>query len=173
VRARQRPTSFLARSVATGTVVLVVLSGCGGTEGDEPTQLAETESGVAETEEGTAELEESDSEPPEAMVTPRPGMVDVEPVRIWLEYGSWDGDLMYVTFLSKGEPCEVLDHIEIEESETRVTVTLFQGRDPALDPDEPCDGPWRALGVVLPPLERDHGPEEGSFVNGASSIDSP
>jgi hypothetical protein len=169
----QRPPTVIVRSLALGIVILVVLSGCGGTEGDAPTQLAETESGATETDEGTAEFEESDSEPPEAMVTPRPGMVDVEPVRIWLEYGSWEGDLKYVNFLSKGEPCEVLDHIEIDETETRVTVTLYQGRDPDIDPDEPCDGPWRALGVVLPPLQGEYGPEEGSFVNGANLTDSP
>jgi hypothetical protein len=81
-------------------------------------------------------------------------------VRIWLEYGSWDGELMYVTFLSRGEPCEVLDRVEIDETETRVTVTLYQGRDPDIDPAAPCDGPLRPLGVVLPPLQRDDGPEE-------------
>jgi hypothetical protein len=163
VRIDQRPGSFLARPLALGIVILVGLSGCGSDEGDAPT----------ETEAGPSGFEESDSEPPEAMVTPRPGMVDVEPVRIWLEYGSWDGELMYVTFLSQGEPCEVLDRIEIDETETRVTVTLYQGRDPDIDPDEPCDGPLRALGVVLPPLQRDYGPEEGSFLNGAHAIDSP
>jgi hypothetical protein len=107
------------------------------------------------------------------MVTPRPGMLDVEPVEIWLEYGSWEGDLMYITFPSQGEPCEALDRIEIEETETRVTVTLYQGRDPAIAPDEPCDGPSRAHGVVLPALERDYGPEEGAFINGANPTDHP
>jgi hypothetical protein len=173
MRADQRPTSLLARWLALGTVILVALQGCGIDEGDPPTRLAETEGGVATTEEGESGFEESDSEQPDAMVTPRPGMVDVEPVRIWLEYGSWDGELMYVTFLSKGEPCEVLDRIEIDETETRVTVTLYQGRDPDMDPDEPCDGPLKGLQVVLPPLQRSYGPEEGSFVNGANSIDSP
>jgi hypothetical protein len=166
--ARRRPTSVLARSIASGTAILVVLSGCGSAEGDAPAEVAETEAGVGGTDE-----EASDSEPVDAMVTPRPGMVDVEPVRIWLEYGSWDGDLMYITFLSQGAPCEVLDRIEIDETETRVTVTLYQGRDPDIDPDEPCDGPWQALGVVLPPLQRDYGPEEGAFVNGANLTDSP
>jgi hypothetical protein len=169
VTADRRPGSFLVRSLALGTGALVMLSGCGSGEGDTSTQLTET----VVPEDGTAGFEESDSEPPDAMVVPRPGMVDVEPVTIWLEYGSWDGDLMYVTFLSQGEPCEVLDHIDIDETPTRVTVTLYQGRDPDMDPDEACDGPYQALGVVLPPLERDYGPEEGSFVNGAHAIDSP
>jgi hypothetical protein len=172
VRTRQRPTPVVARSIALATVSLVVLSGCGAAEGDPP-PVTEPEDGVVGIEEGPAEVEESDSEPPDAMVTPRPGMVDVEPVRIWYEYGSWDGDLMYITFRSQGEPCEVLDRIEIDETETRVTVTLYQGRDPDIDPDEPCDGPWRALGVVLPPLQRDYGPEEGAFVNGGSLTDGP
>ena len=171
MRVRQRPTSVLTRLIRLGTV-LAVLSGCGAAEGD-PSTVTQTEAGVVGPEDAAAEVEESDSDPADAMVTPRPGMVDVEPVRIWYEYGSWDGDLMYVTFRSQGEPCEVLDRIEIDETETRVTVTLYQGRDTDIGPDEPCDGPWRTLGVVLPPLERDYGPEEGAFVNGASLTDRP
>jgi hypothetical protein len=172
VRTRPRSTSLVARAAVLGTLVLVALSGCGAA-GGEPAAVTERDMGVVGAEGETSETEQSDSETADAMVIPRPGMLDAEPVEIWLEYGSWEGDLMYITFPSQGEPCEVLDRIEIDEAETRVTVTLYQGRDPDIAPDEPCDGPSRSHLVVLPPLERDYGPEEGAFVNGANPTDRP
>ena len=54
---------------------------------------------------------------------------------------------------SPGAPCELLDRIDIEESEDadgRWRVTLHQGRDPDIDPAEPCDGPSRPVTAVLP-----------------------
>jgi len=163
VRVHWREALASARASAPSIVILTVLSVCGAADGDS--------SAVPAPEEQPSELEQSDSEPPDAMVTPRSGMLDVEPVRVWYEYGSWDGDRTYITFPSQGAPCEVLDRIEIDETESRITVTLYQGRDPDLDPDEPCDGPSQALGVVLPPFERDHGLEEGILVNGALTDD--
>jgi hypothetical protein len=172
MRVRQRPPSVVARSTTLASVFLIVLSGCGAA-GEDPPSVTPSDTEEVGNAEASSEEQEADSETPDAVVTPRPGMIDVEPVRIWYEYGSWDGELMYVTFRSQGAPCEVLDRIEIDEGETRVTVTLYQGRDPDLDRAEPCDGPWKALRVVLPPLERDYGPEEGAFVNGASLTDGP
>jgi hypothetical protein len=48
---------------------------------------------------------------------------------------------MLVTFASQGPPCEVLDRVEVDETDTQVTITLYQGRDPDIDADQPCDGP--------------------------------
>lgn len=123
--------------------------------------------------EATLGEEQSDAETGE-LVTPRPGMTDVEPVRIWLEKGSWDGDLSYVMFLSQGAPCEVLDHIDIEERkdvDNRWLVTLYQGRDPDIDPAAPCDGPWRAFTVVLPAFEGAPDGDVRELVNGADLLD--
>jgi hypothetical protein len=155
-----RGMPLLLRRSAAGIAALLVLGGC-----------ASTDAPAAQPEPGEVE-EQNDSDPPESMVTPRPGMIDVEPVRIWYEFGSWDGDDSYVVFPSQGPPCEVLDRVEIDEAETHVTITLYQGREPDIDPDEPCDGPTRAVGVVLT-LSRDYGPEEGSVINGASLTDAP
>jgi hypothetical protein len=119
----------------------------------------------------------------EAIVTPRPGMVDVEPVRWWYDYGRWDDDhTLLVTFASQGPPCEVLDRIEVDDTGSTATITLYQGRDPDIDPDEPCDGPTRTVGVEVP-VSRSYGPAgvspyvragmtaesgEGPVVNGGS-----
>jgi hypothetical protein len=128
---------------------------------------------------------------PEAMVTPRPGMLDVEPVRWWYDYQQgWDwgrgadDHTMLVTFASQGPPCQVLDHIEVAETDTQVTITLYQGRDPDIDPDQPCDGPSQVVGVDVP-LSRDYGPTpyslagitaetgEGAVINGGHLPDRP
>lgn len=101
-------------------------------------------------------------------------MTDPEPAKIWLEYGSWEGDLSYVMFPGQGEPCEVPGHIDIEQSEVaedRSVVTLYQGRDPDIDPSEPCDGPTRAFTVVLPVFEPTHDADVARLVNGVDPID--
>ena len=91
---------------------------------------------------------------------------------------------MLLTFASQGPPCEVLDRVEVDETDTRITVTLYHGRDPDLGPDEPCDGPTHVAGVDVP-LSRDHGPTpyslagitaesgEGPVVNGGYPADGP
>jgi hypothetical protein len=169
VELRPRPTSVRIGSVALGAALLV-LGGCGEVS-DEPPVEASEQPPVEASEEPPEEASESD--PPDVEVTPRPGMVDPQPVEIWTEWGSYEGDLKYINFLSRGAPCEVLDSIDIEEDEAtgRVTVTLYQGRDPDLDPDAPCDGPLEAFRVVLPPLTVETSPEEGMFVNGADLLD--
>jgi hypothetical protein len=125
----------------------------------------------------------------EAMVTPRPGMLDPQPVRWWYDYQQgWDwghGDndhTMLVTFPSQGAPCQVLDRVEFNESDGQATITLYQGRHPDIDPDEPCDGPTHVAGVDVP-LMRDYGPTpytrpgltaergEGAVTNGGSLPD--
>lgn len=124
---------------------------------------------TAEPDASESEPDASESDPPDVEVTPTPGMLDVAPVEIWTEWGSSDGDLLYVDFLSRGAPCEALDRVDVEEDEGtgRVTVTLYAGRDPELDPDEPCDGPLRAQRVVLPPLTLEVTPDAG-LINGAT-----
>ncbi len=122
------------------------------------------------------------------MVAPQPGMVDVEPVPWWYTYGSGDQHhTMLLTFASQGPPCQVLDRVEVDETATGVTVTLYQGRHPDADPDEPCNGPTQIFGVQVP-LSRDYGPYgiwpyslagiraetgEGPVTNGGSLTDSP
>ena len=92
-----------------------------------------------------------------ATVTPQPGMLDVHPVTIWYQHASVDDRTLLVTFASQGPPCEVLDRVDVDETETRVTITLYQGRDPDSDAGHPCDGPTRVVGVDVP-LSRAYGP---------------
>lgn len=109
-------------------------------------------------------------------------MLDVEPVQIWYETGSVDARAQLETFASQGPPCEVLDRVEVDETDTQVTITLYQGRDPDSDPDQPCDGPTHVVGVHVP-LSRNYGPTpyslagitaetgEGPVINGGSLTD--
>jgi hypothetical protein len=145
-----------------GVAALLVLSGCAGT--DAPDLQPQTT--------GTEEATEHDQPyEREALVRPRPGMLDVEPVRIWYEYGSVDDHTMLLTFASQGPPCEVLDHVEVDETDTRLTITLYHGRDPDADPDEPCDGPPDRVFDVEVPLSRPFVLEEDVLINGGSLTD--
>ncbi|MDP9068231.1 MAG: hypothetical protein M3N53_07795 [Actinomycetota bacterium] len=62
-------------------------------------------------------------------VTPRPGMANLRkvPWESFLPKGATGLDLKY---WSGVEPCNVLDHVEVEEDQKRVVVTLFEGSDP-------------------------------------------
>jgi hypothetical protein len=153
--------SVLARRLTVaGATLLVGLTGCGGADVTAP----------------AAEVHGTDdgSSPPEAIVTPRPGMVDLEPVWLWFEY-AWadEEDTLLVTFGSQGPPCEVLGHVETEESDAGVTVTLYEGRDPEADPDEPCDGPKDRVLAVEVPLERAYEFGYVAVTNGGSETDAP
>lgn len=154
--AGQTPGRRLA--VVLGLAVLTVSAGCAGTSAPDPEPDA---------------VDHIDDSPnvAEATVTPRPGMLDVEPVRIWFEYGRVDDHTMLLTFASQGPPCEVLDRIEVDETDTRLTITLYQGRDPEADPSEPCDGrPDRVFDVEVP-LSRPFELEVDVLINGGSLTD--
>jgi hypothetical protein len=159
-RCQHRRAGFGSRSatralLASGVVLLLVLSGCAGTSATN-SQPAATDSPY--------ELE--------AEVTPRPGMLDVEPVRIWYEYADGhEPNTMLVTFASQGPPCEVLDRVEVDETDTRVTLTLYHGRDPEADTDEPCNGPPDRVFAVAVPLTRDFVFEVDVLINGGSLTD--
>ncbi len=76
-----------------------------------------------------------------------------------------------MTFASQGPPCEVLDRVEVDETDTRITVTLYHGRDPEADPDEPCDGQPDRVFAVAVPLSRDYVFEVDVLINGGSVTD--
>jgi hypothetical protein len=145
--------------VVLAVAALVVLSGCAGTGAP----------GLQPQTTGTEAVTEHDQPYElEALVRPRPGMLDVEPVRIWYEYGSLDEHTMLLTFASRGPPCEVLDHVEVDETDTRLTITLYHGRDPNTNPDQPCDGPPDRVYDVEVPLSRPFEFEEDVLINGGS-----
>ncbi|MEA2447129.1 MAG: hypothetical protein QOK47_766 [Actinomycetota bacterium] len=71
------------------------------------------------------------------MVKPRPGMAGLHKV-------GWDkakprknGRKILVSFWSGVEPCYVLDHFDVEYGAKTVTITLWEGHDPAHE-DEAC-----------------------------------
>ena len=154
-----------AGTLALAAVGLLVLTGCSGGGTPDPQQQAtEIEESTEHVDDGPYDLE--------ATVTPRPGMLDVEPVRIWHEYGGLDDDRsMLVTFASQGPPCEVLDRFEVDQTDTRLTITLYHGRDPDADPGEPCDGPPDRVFQVEVPLPRAFVFEQDVLVNGGSLTD--
>jgi hypothetical protein len=62
-------------------------------------------------------------------VTPRPGLVDVRPQR-WDLAEPVGPRRIRVQFYGGVEECEGLDHVDVEETPDRVTITLFVGRVP-------------------------------------------
>jgi hypothetical protein len=156
-----RTTAQIAvRSATLGLAVALVLGGCGGSDAPDPGP-------------GATDHSEDSPDVAEVTVTPRPGMLDVEPVRIWYAYGTLDDRTMVVTFASQGPPCEVLDRVEVDETDTRLTITLYHGRDPDADADVACDGrPDRVFDVEVP-LSRPFVLEVDVLINGGSLTDRP
>jgi hypothetical protein len=146
------------RARAAGTLALIpalvlALSGCGSATPEPPVEV-------------DPEDEQSDGELPDEMVVAQPGQLDVEPVP-WDMVEWYGSSSLRLQFRSQGAPCQVLDRVETEETPERVTLTLFQGRDPSLAADDPrCeDAPLRTLGVEVPLSEWVECPR--TYVDGA------
>jgi hypothetical protein len=142
------------RARAAGTLALLLaLSACGFATPEPPVEV-------------DPEDEQADGELPDTMVVAQPGQADVEPVS-W-DMVEWYGSAsLRLQFRSQGPPCQVLDRVEVEETPARVTLTLFQGRDPSLAADDPrCEAaPLRMLGVEVPLSEWVECPR--TYVDGA------
>jgi len=69
-------------------------------------------------------------DPQPQVVEPRPGMVDVIPTAFDTATIGDDDRTLTITFWGGIEPCSVLDHVDVREGPTAVTVTLYQGSDP-------------------------------------------
>lgn len=69
-------------------------------------------------------------EPKPTIVEPRPGMANVTPTAYDTATIGADDVTLAITFWAGVEPCSVLDHVDVVESSTAVTVTLYQGNDP-------------------------------------------
>lgn len=70
-------------------------------------------------------------------VRPRPGMADVRRVPWEAARQIPDGRHLRIVYWSGVEPCNVLDHVEIEYTPEEITVTLYEGSDPE-QPDAVC-----------------------------------
>jgi hypothetical protein len=152
-------------ALALGLAVALVLGGCGGSDVPDP------EPGATDLSADSPDLSADSTDLAETTVTPRPGMLDVEPVRIWYQIETVDDHTMLLTFPSQGPPCEVLDRFEVDETDTRLTITLYHGRDP--DAGEPCDGgPDRVFAVEVP-LSRPFVHEVDQLINGGSLMNRP
>lgn len=64
------------------------------------------------------------------VVEPRSGMADLRTVPFDKAVDAGDGSKLRVFFWSGVEPCNVLDHVDVEESDDTVTITLYEGHDP-------------------------------------------
>ena len=63
------------------------------------------------------------------LVEPRPGMADVRPHIFDHAVANDDGTSITVFFWSGVEPCYVLDHVDVDQGPSTITVTLFEGHD--------------------------------------------
>jgi hypothetical protein len=76
-------------------------------------------------------------DPGPEVVEPRPGMADTYP-RIFDSAAVGNDDrTVRVDFVSGVEPCYVLDRVDVAYGSDTVTITLFEGHDPA-QPDAVC-----------------------------------
>ena len=63
-------------------------------------------------------------------VKPRTGMADLRPVGWEKARQTSSGRALRVTYWSGVEPCNVLDHVEVDYAQKEIAVTLFEGHDP-------------------------------------------
>jgi hypothetical protein len=65
------------------------------------------------------------------VVVPTPGMSDVRPIASDRARVGNDDRTVTIDFWSGVEPCSVLDHVDIRYGADAVTITLYEGHDPA------------------------------------------
>jgi len=161
----------LIRPLVTALAVsmLFLLAGCGGSreaaqepDPDDPadngTDAGGTDDEVTDPDDpvGTEEpmdpdLPMDEQETTWTLVEPTPGMDDVRPIP-WEDVQLLDEPRVRVRYWSGVEPCHVLDSVEVEETDTTITITLHEGSEPQ-DGGEPpvCVqiARWTAVDVRL------------------------
>jgi hypothetical protein len=70
-----------------------------------------------------------------SITEPQPGQADVRPIP-WDRYKA-QGKTLRIKWWSGVEPCNVLDHVDVEETPEKVTVTLYEGHTES-DEDVAC-----------------------------------
>ena len=75
--------------------------------------------------------------PNPSIVEPQPGQEDVRPIGWNSADKGMDDQTLTINYISGVEPCYVLDHIDVEYSDEKVTVTLFEGHSPS-DEEQAC-----------------------------------
>lgn len=72
-------------------------------------------------------------------VEPQPGTVDPTPIPLEsVEPDPTDDTRLVVQYFAGVAPCSVLDRVEVDETDTIVTVTVYVGTDPAAGRDVVC-----------------------------------
>ena len=103
------------------------------------------------------------------VVVPTPGMADVHARPFDTARVGDDGRTVNVDFTSGVEPCSVLDHVDVSYGPDAVTITLFEGHDPAAG-DVACT----AIGVFKRTIVTlDHPLDGRAIVDGAIDTDQP
>lgn len=115
-------------SLAVLAALTMLVSGCGRMAPKAPGQDPEQPTSCSATDPCASPRNEPSG--PEN-VTPRPGTSDVRPVPFESATPEGDGRVIRVVWWSGVEPCYVLDHVEVVEAATTVTITLYEGHDPA------------------------------------------
>lgn len=65
------------------------------------------------------------------VVEPDPGMADIHPIRFERAVVGTDDRTVSVDFWAGVAPCSVLDHVDVTSDDDAVTITLYEGHDPA------------------------------------------
>mgnify|MGYP000651517446 CR=1 FL=1 len=113
--------------VASLMLTVVLATGCG-KDSDGPgagSSASPDPDGVVSSTPGAG----GDPNPSPSYTQPQPGQEDVRAIG-WDSYNADQKGRLYVSYYSGVEPCYVLDRIDVVERETKVTVTLWEGRAP-------------------------------------------
>lgn len=117
---------------------LLILAGCGISDGgstSSPGAGDTSDTGpdepVTMTPEPGSDVHDVDDRP--ERVHPRPGMVDLRQVPWEKARPTPGGKALRIVYWSGVEPCNVLDHVDVDYGGSEITVTLFEGHDPEAD----------------------------------------
>jgi hypothetical protein len=118
-------------------VPVLILGACGATQqdtragapgDDAKSPVSDPNSPVSSTPDPNATLPQGEGRA--QRVKPRPGMADLRPVAWEKARQTPSGRSLRVAYWSGVEPCNVLDHVDVEYTATKIVVTLFEGHDP-------------------------------------------
>lgn len=155
------------RAITVALLVgLSLFAGCGPDPGRPPGHLDDPVAGPEEpmTMSPTPGGDVHDGGGGPTRVRARPGMADLRRVPWERARPLADGGSVRITYWSGVEPCNVLDHVDVEYSKSKITITLYEGHDPEAG-DVACIE-LAVQKVVSIPLERPLGGRK--LVDGAN-----
>lgn len=125
---------FTKRSIPLFVLVVLLLGACGSPDkGTDPGAGGDPDTPVS----STPGDDQSRPDPEPSITEPQPGQANVHPVGWDRAKVGNDDRTVTIKYWSGVEPCNVLDHINVEYKSDKIVISLFEGNTPS-DEDTAC-----------------------------------